>query len=305
MPLLKRLVSGAARRLGSWPLQAIGSQLRAEVLEQATEDAITAVSIPGGQIQFRTPSPMLISRAASVLSKETDTIQWIDDFESETVFWDVGANVGVYSLYAAFRRKVAVLAFEPSAANFHVLCGNIHLNQVDQRVNAYCLAFSRQTQLGVLNLTSLRMGAAVSQFGEPNEASPYSEKPSETISQGMLGFSIDDFIRAFDPPFPNNLKMDVDGLEVPILEGARRTLRDPRLQSVMVELSISRPLEQRKALSLLEEAGLKLISRGETQGTKVESAANHLFQRVASPVSSGPADSNVLLCNAESADLAK
>ena len=279
-------MSGAARRLGAWPLQAIGPRIRAEVLERATENAISLASIPGGQIRFYTPSPLLISRAASVLYKETDTIQWIDGFEDDAVFWDVGANVGVYSLYAAMRKHVSVLSFEPLAANFHILSRNINLNRLSERVIGYCIAFSGKTQLGVLNIASQSMGAAVTQFGKLGDMSQYWEGQTGAATHGMLGFTIDDFIAQFEPPFPNYIKVDVDGLELPILEGARETLHDPRLHSVLVELSVNREREQRNARAVLEEAGFRFVSRGATQGTQTESAANHLFQRLTRPVMS-------------------
>ena len=43
----------------------------------------------------------------------------------------------------------------------------------------------------------------------------------------------------FQPPFPNYLKIDVDGLEWSILRGAKQTLGDSRLRSAMIELSVS------------------------------------------------------------------
>ena len=35
-----------------------------------------------------------------LLTKEPGTIAWIEGFTEDDVFWDVGANVGLYSLYA-------------------------------------------------------------------------------------------------------------------------------------------------------------------------------------------------------------
>lgn len=96
----------------------------------------------------------------------------------------------------------------------------------------------------------------------------------------MIGFSIDDFIDQFDPRFPNHLKLDVDGLEVPILDGAQKTIRDPRLRSLLVELNVTRESEYRNALQFLEDAGFRFVSRGVMQGTQTEPAANHIFQRV-------------------------
>ena len=275
---VSRLVSATAG-LTALPLKAIGLRSRARVLEPLTEDMISVTTIPGGQIRFFTPSPLLISRAVSVLSKEPDTIRWIDGFDDRAVFWDVGANVGVYSLYAAVRKAVSVLSFEPSAANFHVLSKNIELNQLCERITAYCVALSGQTRLGVLNIASSSMGAALSQFGRPGEMSPWSEGQRGATTHGMIGFAIDEFVAQFDPPFPDYLKLDVDGLELPILQGASRTLRDPRLQSIMVELSLTHNDDSHEARSLIEGAGLRFVSRGATQSTQTESGANHLFMR--------------------------
>ena len=95
----------------------------------------------------------------------------------------------------------------------------------------------------------------------------------------MIGFTIDDFVSRFAPAFPTHLKMDVDGLEGEILRGAAATLRDPRLISAMVELSVTDHDERRRALALLADAGLDLVSQGESQGANNEAAANHLFVR--------------------------
>ena len=78
---------------------------------------ITEVSTPIGALGFYAPSPLLQQRASTVLTKEPDMIQWIDGIGKSDVLWDIGANVGTFSLYAAARAQCTVLAFEPSAAN--------------------------------------------------------------------------------------------------------------------------------------------------------------------------------------------
>jgi FkbM family methyltransferase len=259
MSIFGRIVSGVARRFGDWPLQLIGSRSRAEVLENLTERMITVAPIPGGSIRFYTPSTLLLSRAESVLTKEADMIRWIDGFPEGAVFWDIGANIGVFSLYAGLRRGVTVLSFEPSAANFHVLSRNIQINDLSERLTAYCVAFSGTTELGLLNLASPAMGSALSQFGQKGEISRYHEGANGSV-HGMIGFSIDDFIRQFRPPFPNYLKIDVDGLEWPILQGAQRTLADARLRNAMIELSISNNEEREEAIDFLAQCGLRLKS---------------------------------------------
>jgi hypothetical protein len=75
------------------------------------------------------------------------------------------------------------------------------------------------------------------------------------------------------------LKIDVDGIEWEILQGAKKTLNDPRLRSIMIELSISDQAENDRTSAWLSEAGFLLASRGEKQESGGHAGANHLFVR--------------------------
>jgi hypothetical protein len=63
-----------------------------------------------GDIKLFTPGEIPLWRANTLLTKEPDTIEWINSFEKEDVFWDIGANNGNYSLYAAIK-GIQVMAF--------------------------------------------------------------------------------------------------------------------------------------------------------------------------------------------------
>jgi FkbM family methyltransferase len=172
-----------------------------------------------------------------------------------------------------------VLAFEPSADNYAVLCRNVEINAFEDYMVPYCIALAGDTELGVLNSPSREMGASLHQFGAKGEATRYWEGGKTSSAQGVVGFSIDDFIRQFRPPFPTRLKIDVDGLEWPILQGARNTLCDRRLRSVMAELPLSDEDERNRAIGWLSDAGFDLLSVGEAQESGGERAANHFFQK--------------------------
>ena len=81
-------------------------------------------------------------------------------------------------------------------------------------------------------------------------------------------------------PFPDFIKIDVDGLEVEILRGAKKTLQDQRLKSLLVELNQPDHAEYDCAMTLLQEPGLTLVSRDEIQGTEAQVASNHVFKRI-------------------------
>lgn len=269
----------ALREAATLPLRALGKTQRGQVLERLAAAMVSEVPIVEGTLRFMASTPLLQARAAAVLSKEPDTIAWIEGFGSGDVFWDVGANVGVFSLYAARRRGVQVLAFEPFADNYMVLCKNVEINGLGERVTPYCVAVSGSTRLGVLNSQSRGLGTSLHQFGQPGDTSRYWAIKHGSYVQGMIGFSIDDFVMKFAPAFPTHLKIDVDGLELNILQGAANTLRDSRLRSVMVELSISDGEERSAGIDLLSNAGFSLESQGELQEAAGSVAANHFFAK--------------------------
>lgn len=271
------MLRGAMRRSLLAPLAIAPTGISAEALTQRWD--LSVVEVPAGHttIRFFAPTTLLLMRAQTLLSKETETIEWLDGLGADDVLWDIGANVGTFTLYAGAVRQCTVLAFEPSAANYAVLTRNVQLNNLP-RVVAYGVALSGQTSLGVLNLDSTAIGGAMSQFGRKGEHSRYSST-NASIGHGMIGFTVDDFVRQFSPPLPTHIKIDVDGLEWPILQGAAATLKSPRVRSIMIELSITDRAERDQAIELLQSCGLRLQSQAGSQGPAGEQGANHLFVR--------------------------
>ena len=73
-------------------------------------------------LKFFTPNFFSRWRVETILSKEKDTIEWIKTFDEESLFWDIGANIGLYSLYSlTLKKNLNVVAFEPSPQNFTIL----------------------------------------------------------------------------------------------------------------------------------------------------------------------------------------
>ena len=226
------------------------------VEELAPVMAVTTKSHP---INFYCPGAEPFRRADKLLTKEPDTIEWIDSLQKDCVFWDIGANIGVYSLYAALISKMKVLSFEPSAFNFHILNRNIEINRIDEKITAFCIAFNDTLLLDDLYMGNTYNGGAYSSFSEA--INWHGERFVAKFKQGMIGFSIDDFIEKFSPSFPNHIKIDVDGNEGKIINGARKTISDERLRSILVELDATREGYCRNIIELIEEGGMKLSER--------------------------------------------
>jgi len=71
-------------------------------------------------------------RARTFNDKEPEMLDWLDEnLRDGDVFFDVGANVGIYSIYAALRNPtVTIYAFEPEYSNLHQLKMNIINNDL-------------------------------------------------------------------------------------------------------------------------------------------------------------------------------
>ncbi len=153
----------------------------------------------------------------------------------DACFWDIGANIGVFSLYAALRlRHGHVVAFEPAAGTYALLNRNIEANDLGHRVSAYCIALAERTRLDVLNMATTQAGSWSHGFG--TEVDEFGDVIDTKFRQGAVGFSVDDFADQFSPPLPTHVKMDVDGIEDGILRGGQRVFSAPSVRSVIIEL---------------------------------------------------------------------
>ena len=185
---------------------------------------------------------------------ESDTVEWLDNISTDgsEVLWDVGANIGYYSFYAALRRNMQVLAFEPQAASYAFLNETIEQAGIDSRITAYQIAFGSNTKLGRLNQVDTGFGTANHSFDTEKDAigRPIATK----FRQGAIGFSVDDFVELFSPPLPTHVKLDVDGLEPDILRGGVKTFSASSVQSMIVEMEGS---DERQAgiVALMAELG--------------------------------------------------
>jgi FkbM family methyltransferase len=252
---LKRKAMNLAVQLLKTGARVIGRSRSTLILSGLAEELTPIISqkTEFGTIDFFCPGTMTEFRARTLLTKEPETIEWINNFNDSDVLWDIGANVGIYSLYAALR-KLTVISFEPSPSNYYLLSRNIEINKMDDRISAICIAFNDTTRLDAFYMVNTHLGGAKSSFGEAIDwqGRPY----TASLKQAMIGFSIDDFVQQFSPPFPNHIKIDVDGNESKIIKGAKSTLSDVRVKSVLVELNPQREDFYSEVIELIEKAGM-------------------------------------------------
>lgn len=220
---------------------------------------VSTVKTNSGSLSFHTPNWLTKYRAKTLLTKEPETIAWIDSFECGSVFFDVGANVGIYSIYAAIERNCQVFAIEPSAPNQELLVRNIISNQLSDQITVLPIGLSDSNSIKSMYMelshyswggAHTSLGKNLNQKGVTMTNSVYAKIPSLTL---------DSMIGLFELPKPNHLKIDVDGLERLVLTGGLVTLES--VESIMVEVDPFNSESVRAIPHLLEEVGFRLKKR--------------------------------------------
>lgn len=215
----------------------------------------------GGRVYLGVDSCIEHDARLREAGKEPGTVQWIEEwFRSGEVFFDIGANVGSFSLIA-FRflgGRTRIYAFEPGFMTFPQLCRNIHLNRADQSIAPFQVALSNRTGVSAFHYRDLKPGSALHALEVPRDWRGKGFEP--VLSLPILSYRLDDFIRQFELPGPNHLKIDVDGMEYQILQGAEQTLRSPTLRSLLMEANED-DVHAAEAAALLAGSGLELHAR--------------------------------------------
>jgi FkbM family methyltransferase len=240
----------------------------------ARVNAVKRVRIQGTDMVFDANEELHLLRAEWLETKEPETLAWIDGFAPGEVLYDIGANIGVFSVYAALHRNCDVYAFEPEAKNYACLAKNLYLNGLGRRVKALNLGLHDRTAVEYLQLHGMESGAALHALGEAVDWRKERFQPK--FEQSVMAFALDEFVERFAIPLPNHVKLDVDGNEPKIIVGGRRTFSNPALKSLLIEMN-----ENDKALiDLIESCGLKLDSRTRTATTsRYQDTYNAVFRR--------------------------
>ena len=165
-------------------------------------------------------------RAKTFLYKEPNTTEWIKKFHPNSTFFDIGANIGIYSLYAA-SLKHKVIAFEPESLNFAALNINIYDNKFNEIMKSYPISISKKSEISNLNLLQFRFGNAQAVFQKES-------KSKSVFNQGSMSISLDGFIKQTNI-IPDYVKIDVPALECNVIEGMKEILNKKIIKSILIE----------------------------------------------------------------------
>ncbi|MGE0592595.1 MAG: FkbM family methyltransferase [Vicinamibacterales bacterium] len=170
-------------------------------------------------------------------AKEPWTVEWlIQDIGPGEVLYDIGANVGTFSLIAAKHCGAMVVAFEPGYATFARLCDNIHLNGLDRAVVPVPLPLAERTGIVGFKYRTLDPGQSRHRLYDEAWSGDTGSRQVARYIQPTLAITLDALRAQFQLPAPHHLKIDVDGAEPRVLAGAAETLREPDLRTILIEV---------------------------------------------------------------------
>jgi FkbM family methyltransferase len=164
------------------------------------------------------------------------------------LFIDVGANVGSYTILACSAIGASGYAFEPSATTFKRLEENVRLNHLENRV--VCNNIAIGSELGVIEFTR--------DMDTVNHVLAQGEQHANAVCVEVSTLDV-----VLKGKSPTVMKIDVEGFETPVLQGAIKTLSEKSLLAVIMELNGSGSrygFDELKILKIMAELGFKSYS---------------------------------------------
>ena len=225
-------------------------------------------------------------RARTFVEKEPDTIEWINRFKTKQkiIFWDIGANIGAYSIYASIvhNNKIKTFAFEPSSSNLRVLSRNIYLNKMVNKILINTLPLTNKKNIFLeMKEPTFEEGLSLNTFGEKYNFE--GKKFNIGNSYKVLGTTIDFLIEKKIMKVPDYIKIDVDGIEHLILEGGKKTLKNKKIKSILVEVNENFYEQKNTVHKIMKLSGFRLLKKMTDKNIpvtkKFSKTYNYIYER--------------------------
>lgn len=176
-------------------------------------------------------SKLLIEKGMS--SAELQLFTGLYDFEEmlfllhtlieDDLFVDVGANVGVYTILASSVKACRSISIEPVPDTFIHLENNIAINHIAHKVSPLNIGISDKA--GILKFTkNLNSSLNHVEF-------------EDNSSQENIEVKVDSLDQLLGNETPIIIKIDVEGFETMVINGAKEVLKKDSLKAIIIELN--------------------------------------------------------------------
>jgi FkbM family methyltransferase len=201
---------------------------------------------------------------------EKDLRLFIDNnLSTETIFWDIGACVGNFSIYAGAKLG-KVYAFEPDGLTYSSLITNIYESSL-LNITAYPIALGADDKISDFNMQEFRIANAYNTADTTLGQTGKNFIPKYT--QNVCMFTAKKLITEFNFEIPTSIKLDVDGNEIEVLKGFGDVLSNKKIKSIFIELDLENPRSK--------ECDQILLKNGFTQQLHGvgSNSYNYIYQR--------------------------
>ncbi len=254
--------------------------LLAQTKDLIEKDLYKEKKILNKKINFFIPNEIIQWRVDTLFEKEPETIEWINNFKTvNPTFWDIGANIGLYSLYSAVvHQEINVVSFEPSTSNLRVLSRNIAINGFQNKIKISQMALTEEAnKFQMLDESEFIEGWSMSTFGKGTDYK--GEKIKSKNSYQIFGTNINYLLKNNILPVPNYIKIDVDGIEHIILRGAGDFLKDLKIKSILVEVNEKYTEQYENILKIMNESNFKFKNKYSNNNYDFPNNFNYIFER--------------------------
>jgi FkbM family methyltransferase len=180
------------------------------------------------------------------LVESEQTAMMLKEITADKVFFDIGANIGYYSILASKRvgEKGAVVAFEPVISNLTFLQRHVELNSA-KNVRVLPFALSDKQSIASFSLGQNSAMGHLSENGDSAENLVY--VPTITLDEITEKMNL----------MPDVMKIDVEGAEMEVFAGATKVLSEAK---PTIFLSTHSPELRRDCLDFLRKCGYEVKS---------------------------------------------
>ena len=235
-------------------------------------------------VKFFAPNNLIRWRIATYYSKEPETLEWINNFSKKNIiFWDIGGNIGLYSIYAALTHKnIKVICFEASLNNLGILARNISINYLTKKIyiNPFPLS-NKVNKYLLMKEKDFIEGGALNTYGE--NLNFEGKKFFSNNNYKVYGTTINYLIKNKILEVPDYIKIDVDGIEHLILQGGNKYLNNKKIKSISIELNENFSVQFNTVIKIMDKYKFILKQKKHANyldtSKKFSKTFNYIFER--------------------------
>lgn len=194
---------------------------------------------------------------------------WANHDLRDLVVYDVGAFHGLLTLFFS-RRARQVISYEPNSRNYTRLTENLEINGA-KNVTVRKVGIGARSEAATMVASALMPGGASI---ERNTIDGLMQSGGPVLTEQISITTLDEDIRQMSLPPPQFVKIDVEGGELAVLDGARHTLTSHRPQLFLEMHGETMNLKRKNVAEIvacLNEFGYRRIRHVES-GTHIDSA---------------------------------